>query len=109
MRFDQEKFAAVARYLDEKWPLPRTCPVCRRNPRHWRISETPVLLPLLTGGSDISLNRFEQAAECLSVAPVVAVTCSDCGHILFFSAAPMGVAPAAAGVEGRFSIPSENA
>lgn len=106
MRFNEDKLAAVARYLDEKWPMPRTCPVCRRNPEHWRVSETPVLLPLLTGGADISIHSFEQAAERLSVAPVVAVTCSDCGHILFFNAAPMGVAPATGGVGGRFSIPS---
>jgi len=33
-------------------------------------------------------------------------SCSDCGHILFFNAAPMGVAPATGGVGGRFSIPS---
>ena len=107
MRFDKEKLAAVERYLDEKWPPPRTCPVCRRSPDHWRISETPVLLPLLTGGSEISLRSFEQVAERLSVAPVVAVTCSECGYILLFNAAPMDVAPHTPGAGGRFRIPSE--
>lgn len=107
MRFDHQKLADIEHYLNERWPLPRTCPVCRRNPENWRISETPVLLPLLTGGSDISLHSFEQAVERLSVAPVIAVTCSECGHILLFNAAPMGVAPAVTGIEARFGIPSE--
>lgn len=107
MHFDKDKLAAIASYLDEKWPLPRTCPVCRRNPMHWRISETPVLLPLLTGDADISVHSFKQAAERLAIASVIAVTCSNCGHILFFDAAPIGIAPAATGIKARFSIPSE--
>ena len=105
--YDKEKLTCIQRHLDEIWPLPRPCPICRRNPDHWRVSETPVLLPLLTGRAEISLHDFKQAAESLAVAPAVALTCSECGHILLFNAARLGVASVEPGVEGRFCIPSK--
>lgn len=110
MHFDQEKLTAIEQFLDAKWPMPRTCPVCREDPDHWRISEMPVLLPLLTGRVDISLQDFARAVESLAVAPAVALTCSNCGYILLFSASEMGIAPVeprAVGQQRRSNIPSE--
>lgn len=107
MRFDEEKLTSIQRYLDKKWPMPRTCPICQENPDHWRLSETPILLPLLTGSAEISVNSFEQAADNLAVAPVFALTCSNCGHIMLFSAAEKNITPVDAGEEERYLIPSE--
>lgn len=107
MRFDKARLAAIGQFLDAKWPAPRTCPVCRANPDHWRISETPVLLPLLRGHADVSMQDFARAVESLAVAPAVALTCSACGYILFFSASAMGVMPVDPGTEARASIPSK--
>lgn len=107
MHFDKEKLSTIKQFLAANWPLPRTCPVCRVNPDHWRISETPVLLPLLTGRVDINMQNFARAIESLSVASAVALTCSTCGHIMLFSASNMGVAPVEPSAETRSSIPSE--
>ena len=107
MRFDEDKLAAIEQFLDAKWPTPRTCPVCRANPDHWRISETPVLLPLLRSHADVSMQNFARAVESLAVAPAVALTCSTCGYVLLFSASAMGVMPVDPGTEARASIPSE--
>lgn len=107
MRFDTEDLHMIEQFLDSRWPTPRTCPVCRKNPDHWRISETPVLLPLLTGRADVSLQNFSRAAESLSVAPAVALTCSDCGYIMLFSATEMGVSDVETRTMARSVIPSE--
>jgi hypothetical protein len=106
MHFDDAQFAAIQQYLDDRWPSPRTCPVCRRNPDHWRISETPVLLPLLTGSPELDVRDVEQAAGNLSAAPCVAATCSACGHVLLFSSTPITVGPVESLSGPRFSLPS---
>lgn len=108
MRFGKEKLTAIGQFLDAKWPTPRTCPVCHKNPDHWRISETPVLLPLLRGHVDISMLDFARAVKSLAVAPAVALTCSNCGYIMLFSATEMGVVPVEPGTNVRTSISSEN-
>jgi hypothetical protein len=107
MRFGKEELTAIEQFLDAKWPMPRTCPVCRENPERWRISETPVLLPLLTGRVDITMKNFARAVESLAIAPAVALTCSNCGCIKLFSAFEMGVASVEPGTGARSSIPSE--
>lgn len=107
MRFDEEKLTSIQRYLDKKWPMPRTCPICQENPDHWRLSETPILLPLLTGSAEISVSSFKQAADSLAVAPAFALTCSNCGHIILFSAAQKDITHVDSGDKDRFSIPSE--
>ena len=107
MHFDEDKLTASARRLQERWPSPRTCPVCRQNPDHWRISETPVLLPLLVGSAELDVRDLREAAGHLSAAPAVALTCSTCGHILLFSAAEMDVVPMKDPSRPRFSLPSE--
>jgi hypothetical protein len=107
MRFDRQKLTAIEQFLDAKWPPPRTCPVCRENPDHWRISETPVLLPLLTGRVNVSMQNFARAVEGLAIAPAVALTCSNCGYIVLFSASEMGVVSVESSAEARSSISSE--
>lgn len=104
MHFDQKKLAAIQQFIEAKWPTPRTCPVCREAPEHWRVSEMPVLLPLLTGRIDIPKHNFARAAESLAVAPAVALTCSNCAHIELFSASTIGVAPVESGDEARTII-----
>lgn len=99
MRFGKKKLTAIEQVLDAKRPTSRTCPVCRENPDHWRISETPVLLPLLTGRIDVSTQDSARA-----VAPAVALTCSNCGYILLFSASEMGVVPIEPHAEARSSL-----
>lgn len=106
MRFDKTKLTAIQQFLDVRWPMPRTCPVCRENPDHWRISEMPVLLPLLTGHADVSMQNFARAVDSLAIAPAVALTCSNCGYILLFSASAMGVVSVESSNEARTSIPS---
>ena len=107
MRFDKTKLIAIEQFLDARWPMPRTCPVCRENPDHWRISETPVLLPLLTGHVDVSMQDFARAVESLAVAPAIALTCSNCGYIILFSAFEMNLVPVESSDEVRTSIASE--
>lgn len=108
MYYNDEMLRSIERFLEEKWPRPRTCSVCQRTPDHWRVSETPVLLPLLTGDSDISVESYKKAVESISAAPAIALTCSNCGHIVLFNAAQVGIASIEAnGAEGRFIIPSE--
>ena len=107
MYFGKGKLNEIVQFLDAKWPTPRTCAVCHENPDHWRISETPILLPLLTGRANISMQNFARAAESLAVAPAVALTCSNCGHIMLFSAAQLGLTPVELDTETRSSIPSE--
>lgn len=108
MYFDEETLKTIEDFLEEKWPRPRTCSVCQQNPEHWRVSEMPVLLPLLTGDSDISVESYRKAVESISAAPAIALTCSNCGHIVLFNAAQVGiVSPDSNGVQGRFVIPSE--
>lgn len=107
MHFEKADLTAIEQFLDAKWRKPRTCPVCHDNPDHWRISETPVLLPLLTGRTGISMQNFARAAKSLSVAPAIALTCSNCGYIMLFSASQMDLAPVESSTEVRSGIPSE--
>lgn len=107
MRFNKNKLTTIRQFLDAKWPTPRTCPVCQQNPDHWRVSETPVLLPLLRGRASVSMQDFARAVESLAVAPAVALTCSNCGYIMLFSASEIGVVSVESGEEERAEIPSE--
>ena len=108
MHFGKDKLTAIEQFLDAKWPMPRTCPICRENPDHWRISETPVLLPLLRGHVDISMQDFARAVKSLAVAPAVALTCSNCGYIMLFSASEMNVVSIEPGAGARSIISSKN-
>lgn len=106
MHFTSEELDRIRSRIEEYWPAPRTCSVCQRDSVQWRVSPAPILLPVLIGNADISARNVGRIEEHIAFAPSVALTCSECGHIIFFNAAQMNLVPLKTPLESRYFIPS---
>lgn len=70
----------VMNWLNKKWPIPQSCPICRR--KDWS-----------TGGTIHELREFHSGSffAAGSVFPVVPIVCNFCGYTLFFNAFKLGL------------------
>ncbi|GAH58154.1 unnamed protein product [marine sediment metagenome] len=82
MKLDEEQQRKVLDYIKEKWQEPRTCPICKHD--DWGVSDRTFEVRDFTGGG-ISVGGGSY------LTPVIAVTCDNCGYILFLNAMQLGV------------------
>jgi hypothetical protein len=75
MKLNDEQNEKVKKYLNEKWPEPQACAVCKEV--DWKFSDE--LFALKEFGSEHPLSKRCEL-------PVIALVCKHCGNTVFFSA-----------------------
>jgi hypothetical protein len=90
-KFTDEQLREIRDHLDEKYPQPRTCPVCRHEREMWLLTSAPVYMPVMT--RDDVLVDDSGRIRGLMLFPSVALVCSYCSNMLFFSTGHMGLTP----------------
>ena len=81
MKLTESQRDLVIKKLDELWQNPKVCTVCHHS--NWIISDTL-----------FEIRNFNKGNLVLgggSLLPVAVAICSNCGHILFFSAIQLGL------------------
>lgn len=75
MKLTNEQNEKVKNYLNEKWPEPQACVVCKKV--DWSSSDK--LFALKEYGPEHPLLERSEL-------PVIALVCNNCGNTMFFSA-----------------------
>lgn len=76
-KIDRQK---AANWLNSKWTGQKVCPICKNN--NWHIPEELSEARAFFGGGFVVGGP---------IAPLLCVTCSNCGHVLNFNALVMGL------------------
>jgi len=75
MKLNDEQNEKVKKYLNEKWPEPQACAVCKEV--DWKFSDK--LFALKEFDPEHPLSESYEL-------PVIALVCNNCGNTMFFSA-----------------------
>lgn len=81
MILDKEQLDQVFKFLDERWPAPRICPICSKT--EWSLSDTVM-----------EITEHRPAVSIIGeskVMPVLSLVCQACGYVNLFSAIRVGV------------------
>ena len=81
MKLNKAQISAFLNILDEKWPDPKTCPVCQNT--NW---DTIDIVFELKGYESKS-----RPAVSPTIMPLVPVSCKTCGNTILFNLISMGV------------------
>ncbi|MBU1202712.1 hypothetical protein KKH39_01575 [Patescibacteria group bacterium] len=77
MKLNKEQQKKLLEKLQESWPAPKACSVCKHN--EWDISDIIFELREFHGGNMVIGGKS-------NITPVVYATCRNCGNTLFFNA-----------------------
>lgn len=81
MQLSPAQIERVVQWLNRFWTAPRTCSVCRNV--NWNINDKVLEMREFQGGGLILGGNS-------IIMPLIAVTCTNCGNTLHFSAIQMG-------------------
>ena len=80
MKLNDEQNEKVKKYLNEKWPEPQACAVCKKV--DWKFSDK--LYALTEYDPEyLSLERYKL--------PLIALVCTNCGNTILFHEKYMGI------------------
>jgi len=82
MKLSDEQQKQVVEFMERTWPKDAGCPICHRN--DWAIRNRTFEVIEHAEGSARNLRRLSM--------PLVAVTCENCGNVVFMNAALLGLA-----------------
>jgi predicted nucleic-acid-binding Zn-ribbon protein len=77
MKLSEAQRKKMIDYIQEKWVLPTKCPVCKQN--DWNVSSEVYEIREFHGGGMVIGGKSV-------IAPLVPVTCYNCGNTLLFNA-----------------------
>jgi hypothetical protein len=84
VKLTNEQSVTILRTLETTWGRTKTCWVCKNT--NWNVLPTLFEVREFVGGD------FDPSGV---LVPMVGVTCTTCGQIVFFSAIRLGIVPAA--------------
>lgn len=79
MKLDDKQKERLIEYMENKWPEPQTCPICKNT--EWGISDTI-----------FEIREFFDGKMIISGTsiPLIASTCRSCGYTVLFNAIILG-------------------
>jgi predicted nucleic-acid-binding Zn-ribbon protein len=80
MKLDDKQKKHLLEYIDQKWPEPKACPICKNT--DWYLSDTIFEIR----------EYFEAAFKTSGLAmPLIVLACKTCGYTILFNAISIGI------------------
>jgi len=84
-----EQKQQVLNKLDQFWPKPRICPICKNET--WLMQQRVYSQPLFGGVSAVPMPNPESTGFQEEVLPILLFHCGTCGYISTFQASTLGI------------------